>query len=290
MYLTNVGAAILLAVVPCSLWAQIADDVLRQRIEAGHGDPAIGNLIQAAAAARLLGDYEQADTLLDQSATAIRQAQDAVISNRILLELASGGGVDGALRAFRAARSRVRMSPQEIGAWVNSFPVLLSGGEFDEMIERFAPDAEDSLYRCNCYAQKAWMHRVAGRMGRSRVYWDSLVAAWETNPITAADPDLAADQRAQLARNLARAGRDADARRVLEEAMGMPVSDEAMPGMRRRWAQAYAELGDVERAIEHLEYLLSIPSLTTVHTLEARVTWEPIRDHPAFLTLLERHR
>jgi hypothetical protein len=81
-----------------------------------------------------------------------------------------------------------------------------------------------------------------------------------------------------------------DARRILAEAMGMPVSDEAMPAVRRRWAQAYAELGDVEQAVEHLEYLLSVPSLITVQTLETRLTWEPIRDHPAFRALLERHR
>jgi hypothetical protein len=72
--------------------------------------------------------------------------------------------------------------------------------------------------------------------------------------------------------------------------MALPVSDEALPTVRRRWAQAYAELGDVEEAVEHLEYLLSVPSLITVNTLETRLTWEPIRDHPAFRQLLDRHR
>ena len=134
------------------------------------------------------------------------------------------------------------------------------------------------------------MHRVAGRMGQSRVYWDSLVAVWEANPFTNDDPDFQADLQAQFARNYARAGRHADARRVLEEAMRMPVSDEALPGVRRRWAQAYAELGDVEGAVEHLDYLLSIPTLMNVNTLETRVTWKPIRDHPAFQALLDRHR
>jgi Tfp pilus assembly protein PilF len=208
----------------------------------------------------------------------------------ILLELASGGGIDGALRAFRTARSNIKMRPQEIGVWVNNYPVLLSGGEFDAMIERFSPDAEDPLYQCDCYAYKAWMHRVAGRLGQSRLYWDSLVSAWEATPITGGDPDFQADYQAQFARNYARAGRHADARRKLEEAMRMPVSDEAMAGVRRRWAQAYVELGDVEAAVEHIEYLLSIPTLMTVETLQTRLTWEPIRNHPAFQALLNRHR
>lgn len=290
MRFTGVGVALLLTMAPASLWAQLTEDVLRQRIAAAQGDPAPSNLIQAAAAARLLGEYEQARALLEQSDLAVTQARNAVISNKIWLELASGGGVDGAQRAFREARGRIVMSPQEIGSWVNNFPELLSGGEFDEMIERFSPDSHDPDYRCDCYQYKAWMHRVAGRENMSRVYWDSLVSSWEESPFAGADPDYQADLQAQFARNYARAGRPDDARRVLAEAMQMPVSDEALAGVRRRWAQAFAELGDVEGAVEQLEYLLSIPSLMTVQSLETRITWEPIRDHPAFHALLDRHR
>jgi tetratricopeptide (TPR) repeat protein len=290
MRLSILGAVVLIAGVPWSLSSQLTEDVLRQRLSMGQTEPSPSNLVQAAAAARLLGEYEQAEVLLGQGTLAVRQVQDAVISNRILLELASGGGVDGALRAFREFRNRINMTPQEIGTWVNNYPVLLSGGEFDEMIERFSLDAADPLYRCSCYAQKAWMHRVAGRIGESRMYWDSLVSGWESSPVQSGDPDFQADLQAQFARNYARAGRQDDARRKLEEAMAMPISDEAMPGVRRRWAQAYAELGDVDAAVEHLDYLLSVPSPMTVATLETRLTWTPIRDHPTFQALLDRHR
>jgi hypothetical protein len=51
-----------------------------------------------------------------------------------------------------------------------------------------------------------------------------------------------------------------------------------------------SELGDAEAAEEQLEHLLSVPSLVTVHTLEARVTWAPLHDAPEFRALLERHR
>ena len=290
MRFAGLGVVVLLSVVPCSLSAQLTEDVLRQRIAAAAGDPGPSNLIQAAAAAGMLGDYEQAARLLEQSSLAVTQVQNAVISNTILLEFASGGGVDGAQRAFRTTLSHHKMSPQEIGSWINNFPELLSGGEFDEMIERFSPDSPDPDYRCDCYQYKAWMHRMAGRLNMSRVYWDSLVSAWETSPFTTADQDYQADLQAQFARNYARAGRLDDARRLLAEAMKMPVSDEALPGVRRRWAQAFAELGDVEGAVEHLDYLLSIPNLMTVSSLETRITWEQVRDHPAFRAMLDRHR
>ena len=51
-----------------------------------------------------------------------------------------------------------------------------------------------------------------------------------------------------------------------------------------------AELGDVEGAVAQLEPLLSVPSLVTVQSLETRMTWRPLRDHPAFQAMLDRHR
>ncbi|UCG89143.1 MAG: hypothetical protein JSW71_11635 [Gemmatimonadota bacterium] len=282
--------AVLLLVTTSSLTAQRTEDELRQLISAAQEDTTIENLLWATYATRVLGEYDQSEEFLQQAATALQQAQNSVLSSRIMLELASGGGVNGAQRAFREARSQRVMVPQEIGAWISNYPVLLVGGEFDEMIERFSPEANNPLYRCACHYQKAWMHRVAGRMDVSRAHWDSVVVASEADPPQSDDPDTHADLVAQLARNYARAGREADARRMLEEAMAMPVSAGALPGVRRRWAQAYAELGDVEGAVEHLEYLLSVPGLVTVHTLEARVTWDPIRAHQAFQELLNRHR
>jgi len=60
--------------------------------------------------------------------------------------------------------------------------------------------------------------------------------------------------------------------------------------VQRRWAQAYAELGDAAGAVEHLEPLLEANTLISVHTLESRAAWMLIRDDPAFQALLARHR
>jgi Tfp pilus assembly protein PilF len=131
---------------------------------------------------------------------------------------------------------------------------------------------------------------MAGQWDEAQVYWDSLVVVQAATPSQSDDPDVLAQFQGQLARNFARAGRHEEARTTLEAAMKMPVSDEAMPAVRRRWAQAYAELGEAEKAVEQLEHLLSEPSLVTVHSLEARAAWEPIRDHPAFRALLDKYR
>ena len=271
--------------------AQVTEATLRERIQAADEQPNANNLLQAANAARLLRDFELAGELYDQAWQAVDQLRNGLITNTLLFELASGGGVDGIQRAFREVRQQYDLAPGQIVNLTNNYPTLLVGGEFDELIESLSPDAADPRYRCNCFAQKAWVHRVAGRMEESQMYWDSLMAAVDQNPPQPPDNlDLRAQLEGQRARNLARAGRTAEAREVLEAAMAMEVSEEALPVVRRRWAQAFAELGDVEGAVEQLEPLLSAPSLVTVHTLETRWTWEPIRNDAAFKALLDRHR
>ena len=55
-------------------------------------------------------------------------------------------------------------------------------------------------------------------------------------------------------------------------------------------AQIYVMVGDHERAIEQLEYLLTNPSWISVRWLEIDPTWNPLRDDPMFQELLRRHR
>lgn len=282
-----VAAAVTLAAYP--LDAQQSEAELRTLIRAADTDRSAPTLLAAANAARLLRDYSAAEALYENAWNSSLGLLNSVISNMLLQELASGGGVDGVQRRFREIRSVVNFTPQLLVGHLGNYPSLLVGGEFDEMVLSLSREHPDPGYRCSCYGVKAWVHRVAGRTEQARIYFDSL-AMGQIDATQPGNPDAAAEGRAQLARNLARAGRTDEARNVLEQAMAMPVSPEALPAVRRRWAQAYAELGDVEGAVEHLEPLLSMPSLITVHTLETRWTWQPVRDHPAFRAMLDRHR
>jgi len=270
---------------------QTPNEELRRRIQVAEGSQQPDVLIRAASAARLLGDFDAASDLVDRAATALDQVEDAWISETIFQALASGKGVNGMQRAFREARERIRMTPQEIASVTNNYPALLVGGEFDEMILSFRPNHPDSLYRCPCLAEKAWVHRVAGRLHESRILWGELVASWDRNPLQFPnDPDAQANWQGQYARNLARAGRSADARAALAKAMAMPVSDDERPSVQRRWAQTYAELGEVEMAVELLEPLISSSTLVTVNSLSTRQTWEPVRNTLVFQEMLARHR
>jgi hypothetical protein len=55
-------------------------------------------------------------------------------------------------------------------------------------------------------------------------------------------------------------------------------------------AQIYVMVGDHERAIEQLAYLLANPSWVSVPFLENDPTWNPLRADPEFQELLRRHR
>lgn len=282
--------ALSLCLVAVPAAAQLTEAALHERIRAAEATPTSQSLIAAVDAARLLRDYDGARRHLDATWEATVPVFNGLVLNALLLPLASGEGVHATQRAFRDLRKTFHFTPAQISVWASNFPELLTGGEFDDVILRLSPDAEDPAYRCaGCWNAQAWVHRIAGRHDEAAALWARGVEqepAGMSNP----DPDVQAQARGQYARNLARAGRHEEARRHLELSMAMDVSDEALPAVRRRWAQTYAELGDAAGAVEHLEPLLEAHTLVTVHTLASREAWAGIRNDPAFQALLARHR
>jgi serine/threonine protein kinase/tetratricopeptide (TPR) repeat protein len=67
----------------------------------------------------------------------------------------------------------------------------------------------------------------------------------------------------------------------------LPVSKDAVdaPIYVQNLAQIYVMVGDYDSAIDQLEYLLSIPSYTSIPYLRIDPTWSPIRNHPRFQKL-----
>ncbi|MBT8396324.1 MAG: hypothetical protein HKO65_06250 [Gemmatimonadetes bacterium] len=278
--------ALLVVATPICVSAQPTEEVLRARVDAALTDPSPGRLYQAAQAARFLREFETAESFLEQAEEASGLQGAGILFERLSFEFASGGGIEGAKAALKRAYGGETVPPLEVATWVNNFPALLVGGEFDEAIEALSADAEDPYFRCECLSQKAWMHRAAGRWEEGKAYWVQNVAVMEETLANTDNPDTFA----QIARNYARAGQMEKAQELMDRAMAMPVTDEMAGTVRRRWAQAYVELGDVEKAVEHLEILLSTPSLVSVHSLESRLSWAPVRDEPAFQELLDRYR
>jgi serine/threonine-protein kinase len=100
--------------------------------------------------------------------------------------------------------------------------------------------------------------------------------------------------RCHLALALARLGQTeaalAEARRAEEL---LPLSKDAVFGslLAARIAEAHVAAGDHDGALDRFEHLLSIPAGMRMSRslLELDPRWDPIRDHPRFQALLEKH-
>ena len=87
-------------------------------------------------------------------------------------------------------------------------------------------------------------------------------------------------------------GRREDAIREAKKAVAlMPESKDAFTGciLLESLALLYTVVGEHDAAIDQLEYLLTIPSLISVPRLKFQPVWEPLREHPRFKRLLEKH-
>ena len=86
-------------------------------------------------------------------------------------------------------------------------------------------------------------------------------------------------------------GRYQDA--VREGGIGMKLlggrRDEPLGFRLKDLVQIYTMVGNHEEAIETLERLVSVPAHFSVGYLKIDPTWAPLRDHPGFLSLLQRY-
>lgn len=90
----------------------------------------------------------------------------------------------------------------------------------------------------------------------------------------------------------ANVGRTSDAiREGLTAVDLLPPSKDALRGPSRvaGLALIYARAGELDAAIDQLEYLLSVPSIVTVGKLRNHPQWDPLREHPRFQALLEKY-
>jgi tetratricopeptide (TPR) repeat protein len=282
--------AVLAAIAPASTSGQQSTADLQEAMRAGDRTPSARTLLSATSAALNLRDYDAAEGYLEQAWEDAFPIFNGLVNMSIMTALSSGEGVVGAQRAFRNANATFNFTPINISAIAGNFPEILASGEYDDMVLSLSEDHPDPRYQCGCWNTKAWVHRLAGRHEEATAIWADLVAGQITAVNDAPNPSAEAQIRGQYARNLARAGQEAESRRQLEISMNTEVDEAALPAIRRRWAQTYAELGEVDAAVEHLEALLAMNSTISVHALESRAAWALIRDEPAFQAMLDRHR
>ncbi len=247
----------------------------------------LNNLI--ALTLRDLRRYQEAESYYDR---AILQAPDIdyFYSNKSFLYVRWEGNTE-------KARAVLGESPLNIDSaenpFINTFITLdVYDGNYQEALDRLNSKPED-IDGMGYYIPKtlryALIYRYMNRKELAHAHYDSSRIILETK--IKEQPE---DHRSHSSLGIAYAGLGRKEEAIREGKLGValhPVSKDAWRGIYRveDLARIYVMVGEYDRAIEQLEFLLSKPGRMTVHLLRLDPIWAPLRDHPRFQKLLDTY-
>jgi serine/threonine-protein kinase len=136
---------------------------------------------------------------------------------------------------------------------------------------------------------RGWVYQLRGEPQLASAYYDSARVRLERLVREAPEDGR---YRGALGIVYAALGRRDDAIREAERGVELvPLALDALRGFYRieDLARVYAAVGEHDRAVERLEYLLSIPGDLTPAYLAIDPSWQPLREHPGFQSILARH-
>ena len=132
-------------------------------------------------------------------------------------------------------------------------------------------------------------YELLGQPERARASYEEALVILEEAAQSRPEDDRI---RAALAGCYAGLGRKDEAIREAQRAVELaPISVDAISGTHRRvdLAAIYAAVGELERAIDEIEFLLSVPSLITPQILQIDPAWRHVRDHPRLQEVLAKY-
>ena len=139
------------------------------------------------------------------------------------------------------------------------------------------------------YLRKGDIYMYLDNNDAGKNYYDSARIVCQNKVL--AEPDNA-DARISLAQAYAGLGRKQDAIREGEKAIELlPITEDALSGavILADLALVYVMVGEFDKAIDQLDYLLSIPSYIQVEELRRHPNWDPLRNNPRFQKLPEKY-
>ena len=205
-----------------------------------------------------------------------------------LLYLLWRGDTVSAAKAVREAIDKLGAGP--VIRRSTAGPLLLSNPWLrHELLDSTSAHLPREAFGSDTARYHYWHAQVASYQGRpeiARVFLDSARVILEAQ--AAGQPDDPGFHRG-LGLIYAELGRRSDARREGERAVALrPRSKDAFAnvGNRTDLARILTQIGDVDAAIDHLAYLVSVPSYVSVPLLRVDHTWDPLRGNPRFERLL----
>ncbi len=237
-------------------------------------------------------DYVEAERYYDRS-IALTPDQGLAYICKAWNHLLWQGDMEGARRTLEAIPRRITTaSARPAAPLFEMFRLELFARNFQKALDTLAPAAiafdEGQWWFIPKALLEGWTCGLMGDGERARSHFESARALLESEAVERPDDDRV---RSSLGIVYAGLGRKEDAIREGELAVELlPVSENAVVGPFRveDLAFIYALVGEHEKALDRIEYLLSIPSWISAPLLRLDPKWDPLRESPRFQSLLKR--
>jgi non-specific serine/threonine protein kinase len=229
--------------------------------------------------------YVELEIVLDRALSLFPDEAEFLVNESYLI-LVKGGDTS----EVRKSVDQTILSDQsdQAGFWLEDLDMLFR--DYDSALERRATPGDHWLADSGeFYLSKADAYRFSGRDSMSIIYYDSARVVAEGRLATGSPVAFC---HLDLGVAYAGLGRKEDAIREGKRAVELlPVTKDTFygPTILSELASIYTMVGEYDLAIDQLDYSLSIPA--GVHLWELRMypKWDPLRDHPRFQALLEKH-
>jgi len=230
---------------------------------------------------RLHGRYREAERLYDRAITLRPERYE------LYTEKAGSYFEEGRLDRMRATLESIPVV-DAYGAYQVAYELELRARDYQAALDRLSVVRREALNVLGVGFVEVEAGKVRALMGqpdRARESWEAAVAVLEKAVAT----DANAHAQVRLVLAYAGLGRKGDAIRAGDRLLEMsPISSDGVGGTGAvvLVAQAYAHVGEHERALELLESLASIPSWMSYGYLRYEPWLDPLRDDPRFQRLL----
>jgi tetratricopeptide (TPR) repeat protein len=200
----------------------------------------------------------------------------------------------GDAETARAALDAAPVTPDPTAPFIEVSLHWMYEREYRKALDRLSslPDRviQSSLMFYSRDNLSAQAHSLLGESDKARAAYQEartfLESELQKNP---------EDARLHSALGIAYAGlgKKEEAIREGERALELlPVSRDAATGPFRieKLALIYTMVGELDAALDQIEYLLSIPSFISVHTLQVDPRLDPLREHPRYREIIEKYQ
>ena len=231
----------------------------------------------------IMRDYEEAESLLKR-ATEIMPGNEGTLLNRLFNYLKWDGTTDRA----REVVNNYPGTGDPSGEWIGGlWDLAMYDKDYQEALDILSGSRQDVIRFAPKPVYEGWTYFVRGETDRARIAIEPFVPVFEEN--VKSDPDNPIPHY-YLALMYLINGRNEDAVREGEKMIEVyPVSYDALAGAGylQQLVYIYTYAGEYEKAIDNLEYLLSIPSIVSVPVLRNNPAYDPLRGNPRFEKLLD---